>query len=345
MSTVQDAVQNILTNSKGEPLLSVDNTPQWAEIVNKELDEDLLKASYELADRAYDIQWGKDGIQEVKDKLNTLMNSVGEIVYSIAKMAYEHCKSVPHGYGLMVAKQYFLEVCKADEEHILHRDIELNGREIGMTKLIPTWPQYKSVIAKGMEMGIDPMARNPKTITTKSPEGSLLYPTVADYRKAVNEAEAKSRGANERDTSKPADRKEASTALSVVSSGWSPRLKAAMAVMCEQLSRLDHANQDKFADAITEIAGKAKTLADTIKRDAEGDTRTANQKAAQPLSPEDLAAKLKAERQEEGPTVDDATKTALQSAVGPATETAGTPTSTGTPEKARNGRKDRAKMA
>lgn len=315
MKTIFNAVRESLIEKTGPGSSppSVDDTPQLKEIATEALNADLLKASYELADRAYDIQWGKDGIEDTQAKLTGLQGKVGEVVYAIAKLAYDYCANVPGGHGLSVARQYFLKLCEAAERHIISRDIEMNSRELPITKLVPLWPQYKTSIAKGMEKGIDPMARDPATITEKSPKGSLLYPTAAAYRAKVQAIEAQERGANERETDKPADRKEKEAALSVVVSGLVQPLKAAMGVMYEQLNRLTHEDQMQFVQAILEISGKAKTLADQRMREAAGDTRTAAQKAAQPMTADQLASKLKEDRSEQDP--DAGTTAALQSAV------------------------------
>lgn len=322
MNMVANAVQTTLKATVGEtekkPLPSVDTTPQLKEIATEKLNDDLLRKSYELADHAYDIQFGKDGIEELNQRLTGLQGKVGEVVFAIAKLAYSYCESIPNGHGLTIARQYFMKLCEYDEAHLVSRYVEDsaakgNAQELPISKLIPTWSNYKSSIAKGMERGLDPMARDPKTATEKNPKGSLMWPTAANYRAKVAEMDALERGANERDTDKPADRKEKEAALTVITSGWVGPLKGAMEIMNKELNRLSHDDQLQFVESVLAIAGQAKTLADTRHREAAGDTRTPAQKATQPMTAEQLTTKLQSDRSDiEG---DVGTQAALQAAV------------------------------
>lgn len=210
-------------------------------VADENLDKKDLKTAYKSIFDAYTIQWGKDGIEDTQEKLKGLQGKVGEKVYAVAKVAMEHCQG-----KLVVTRVYFLALCKKAEEALANKHIEEKNEEKPIGQLIPMWSQYKSSIAKGMELGIDPSARNPES-------NSLLYATASQYRNAVQEHEKKtgSQAGNERNSNN-----QTSSAFQLVSRGWAPRVSAAMDVLCQSLNGLTHEEQDKFADKILTLGAE-----------------------------------------------------------------------------------------
>jgi hypothetical protein len=263
------------TSLHGKPLIEV----------LKDLDKGDLKRAYKAMDAAYDIQFGKDGIEDTQAKLVGLQGKVGEQVYEIAKIAMEHCEN-----RLVIATSYFKALCSQAETYKQNWYISKYKEEKPMSQLIPLWSQYKSKIAKGMEKGIDPSERLDDTDAPK-------YATAAQYSAAVvaMERDARATGSqagNERNTEG-----QTATQLQLVTKAWSPRLAAAMEVMCKALNGLTHEEQDKFATKILDLGAEITTYANTAKREAVGDTRTENQRAAGPETTEELDPGTKAAMQ------------------------------------------------
>lgn len=254
--------------------------------VLKDLDKKDLKAAYEAMNKAYDIQWGKDGIEEVQAKLTGLQGKVGEHVYDIAKIAMEHCKG-----KLIVARSYFLALCSQAETMKTNWYANKYKEEKPIGQLIPLWSAYKSSIAKGMEKGIDPNALIDGT------NDAPLYATAAQYRAAVQKVEAEGRATGSQAGNARNSEGQTATQLQLVTKGWSPKLAASMEVMCKALNGLTHEEQDKFAPAILQLGAEITTYANTAKREAVGDTRTDAQRAAGPETTDDLDPGTKAAMQ------------------------------------------------
>lgn len=244
--------------------------------VLKDLDKKDLKAAYKAMDAAYDIQFGKDGIEDTQTKLQGLQGKVGEQVYAIAKVAMEHCRN-----KLVVARSYFLALCSQAETYKQNWYIAKYKEEKAIGTLIPLWSQYKSRIAKGMEKGIDPSEKIDDTDAEK-------YATAAQYSAAVQAMEKAARETGSQAGNERNSDGATATTLQLVTKGWSPRLAASMEVMCKALNGLTHEEQDKFADKILELGAEITTFANTARREANGDHRTENQRAAGPETTEEL---------------------------------------------------------
>lgn len=289
---VQNTTKEGITGPMPDPKLTTLSDGRTIGQVVSTLDKKDLKVAYEAADKCYDIQWGKDGIEELKGKLKTLENSVGEQVYKIARVAYSHCEG-----KLIIVRSYFLALCKQAEEHLTAKHTEAtrkagSAEEIAISKLIPQWPMYKSTIAKGLELGIDPDTR-------RDGADSPQYPTAAKYKAAVEET-AKAAGTSENATGSQAGKvsdKAASTQLQVITSNMSPMMQAALSVLMEGIRRLTHEEQDKFAEPVRSLAAEIVTFANTAKREANGDHRTEAQRSAGPESTEELDPGTKAAMQ------------------------------------------------
>jgi hypothetical protein len=237
---VTNAVQTTLKGTNdGDPTKL--NGKTLGEVL-KDLDKSDLKQAYTLMDEAYDIQYGKDGIEDTTNKLTTLQGKVGEKVYAIAKIAMEHCAG-----KLAIARSYFLALCDQAERHKENWYVKKHGEEQAIGKLIPMWAQYKSSIGKGMELEMNPLSIMEGT--TDSPQ----WATASQYRSEVNKrvASTGSQAGNERNTSG-----QVATQLQLVAKGWSPKLQASMEVLCTVLNQLTHEEQDTFAPGILNIANE-----------------------------------------------------------------------------------------
>lgn len=244
--------------------------------VLKDLDKKDLKAAYDHINQAYDIQWGKDGIQDTQDKLTGLQGKVGEQVYAIAKVAMDHCKG-----KLVIARSYFLALCSQAETMKQNWYTKKHGEEATIGKLIPLWSQYKSSIGKGMEKGIDPEALIEGTDSPK-------YATAAQYRAEVQKMEKEANATGSQAGNTRNSEGQTATQLQLVTKGWSPQLGASMEVLCKALNGLSHEEQDKFASSVLNLAAEVTTYHHTVKREAMGDERTENQIAAGPETSDDL---------------------------------------------------------
>lgn len=236
--------------------------------VIKDLDRSDLKAAYKAIDTAYDIQFGKDGIEDTQNKLVGLQGRVGEQVYAVAKVAMAHCKN-----NLVIARSYFLALCSQAETHCQNKYIEKHHEELPMGQLIPLWSQYKSYVAKGLEKGLDPNS-------TMEDSDAPKFATAAQYRAAVQQIEKEERATGSQAGNERNSEGQVATQLQLVAKGWSPKLQASMEVLCKGLNRLTHEEQDTFASDILEIAAKVTTFANQANRSAVGDARTDAQKEA-----------------------------------------------------------------
>lgn len=239
------AVQN--TNGTSEDQTKL-NGQTLGEVV-KNLDKADLARAYDAMNAAYDIQYGKDGIEEVQAKLAGLQGKVGEHVYEIARIAMKHCEN-----RLVIARSYFLALCSQAETMKTNWYAGKYKEEKPIGQLIPLWSQYKSSIAKGMEKGLDPNA------LIEGTKDAPRFATAAQYRAEVQRIEKETRGANERDDGNGKTDGQVATGLSIVVSGWSPKLRASMEVMCKAFNALNHEEQDKFAPQILDIAAAAVTF-------------------------------------------------------------------------------------
>jgi len=278
-AAVTKAVQNTVTEST-----TLDGKTM-GQVVN-DLDKSDLKASYKAIGAAYDIYWGKDGIDDTQQKLNSLQGKVGEHVYDVLKLAMEHCKG-----KLPIVKAYFAALCKKAEEYQMSKYVKENKEEKPISQLIPLWPQYKASLLKGIDMGMSPEDVIDDTDAPK-------WPTAAKFRTEVQRREKEAKGGtgsqagNERNNSN-----QTATQLQLVTKGWSPQLSASMSVLCQALNRLTHEEQDKFAPTVLNLAAEVETFANTAHREAMGDTRTENQRAVGPESSEELDPGTKAAMQ------------------------------------------------
>lgn len=277
------AVSNAVQNTPPTPDTSLDGKT-LGQVLN-DLDKKDLREAYKAIDTAYEIQWGKDGIEDVQEKLKGLQGKVGEQVYTVCKTAMEHCKG-----KVIIARAYFLALCSQAETHCQNKYIKKYGEEKPIGQLIPLWSTYKSSIAKGMEKGIDPAE-------TMEDSDAPKFATAAQYRAAVQALEAAERTTGSQAGNTRNSEGQTATTLQLVTKGWSPKLAASMEVMCKALNGLTHEEQDKFADAILNLGAEITTYANTAKREAVGDTRTEAQKAAGPETTDELDPGTKAAMQ------------------------------------------------
>ena len=252
-SATQTAVQTTIGAA-----MAAKSTEADVEITVEEsqLSKEALKVAYRAIDKAYDIQIGKDGIEETEQKLEGLRGKVGEHVYDVLKRALGEV-----GEHLKLARAYFLALCLAAEKQLVNKHIKNSGEQSSITKLIPLWSQYKSSLAKGLEVGINPHELIPDTESPK-------YATAAQYRKAVQDYEAIQRAKGSQAGNERQSNGQTATQLSVVTKGWSEKLQPAMSVMCQELNRLTHADQDQFVTAVMAIASQAHDLAEQRLKEA-----------------------------------------------------------------------------
>lgn len=270
------AVKEAVQNTKPTPADTSLDGKTLGEVL-KDLDKGDLKAAYAAMNQAYEIQWGKDGIEDTQAKLQGLQGKVGEQVYAVAKVALVHCKG-----KLVIARAYFLALCQQAEDMKVNWYTNKYKEEKPFGQLIPLWSQYKSSIAKGMEKGIHPNAIIDGT------DDAPMYATAAQYRSAVQAADAAERATGSQAGNERASDKQVATQLQVVTSDMSPKLQATLSTLIQALRRLTHEEQDKFAETLLETAAEVATFANTVHREATGDTRTAAQKAVGPETSEDL---------------------------------------------------------
>lgn len=238
---------------------------------------DAKQRACEAADRAYDIQIGKGGIEDTTAKLRTLESKVGEQVYSVAKDALKIASG-----KLILARNYFLALCAVAEQHLYNKHVEATKTEKTIGQLIPQWTNYKSYIGKGLEKGIDPMER-------AEAGDSLKYATAAQYRKAVTETGAGGTG-SQAGTARTKQNGTNGVVLSLVNSGWSPMLATAMGVLTGELKDLTHEEQDKMAPLVSELATKVHAFHEEIMRKITTDVE--NEEEMEPGERAALAAAL-----------------------------------------------------
>ncbi len=273
------------------------------QIVNNPSKTD-LKEAYVYADKVYDIQFGSGGIEELEGKLKDKKESVGETMYKILVLAYKHCEG-----KLLIVRPYFRVLVDAAEEHIVSKHIEASRKagaadERPIGQLIPSWSVYKSTISKGLELGIDPDTRREGT-------DSLLYPTAAKYRKAVDEKvkATASGGTGAQTGSDRKSDKEVATVTALQTKGWSPSLAAAMTVMCQGLNMLTVADQDRFAPALLEISSEVAELVGQRKAEAEAAAKARKEtESVAPVAAEGTPA-------DTGEDLDAGTRAAMQKAL------------------------------
>jgi hypothetical protein len=246
-AAIDTAVQNAKTAaeiaklSEGTSL----NGQTLGQVVDpKNLDKGDLAKAYDAMNAAYDIQWGKDGIEETSQKLQGLQGKVGEHVYAVAKIAMAHCEG-----KLLIARAYFLALCSQAEDMKTKWYTGKYHEEKPIGQLIPLWSQYKSSIAKGLEKGLSPFDLIEGT--TDAPR----FATAAQFRAEVQKIEKEAKGANERPEGTQSDGQVA-TGLSVITSGWSSMMRASMEVLCKALNGLSHEDQDAFSAQIRDLAEK-----------------------------------------------------------------------------------------
>lgn len=266
MTTATDkAVGAMLPNGRaaGSPDIKVEEN---------QLPQDIKVRACKAVDEAYEITWKVGGIEDLKGKLEGLNGKVGEKVYSVAKDAL-----LLAGNKMNVARAMFLALCAVAERHIMNKHTEAKKETVSMGKLIPQWSNYKSVIAKGLEKGLDP--------TSRSDVGdSLKYATAAQYREAVTKASETGTGSqagNQRANNQNG------TVLQLISRGWSPSLSAAMGVLTDGLNSLEHTEQDKVAPWVAELASKVHEFHETIMRRVTTDDATAE---VDSMTPDERAA-------------------------------------------------------
>jgi len=231
-----------------------------------DLNADLKKHACEAIEKAYDIHWGKGGINDTTEKLKGLQGKVGEQVYAIAKDAIKYA-----GNSMAIAKSMFLALCAYAEKHLKAKYVEEKGEEATVGKLVPQWSQYKTDIAKGLEKGIDPEAR--------TPEKAKAYPTAASYREAARKANG---GATGSQAGQQRENSSGSLVLQLQGKQWgmNPVLAAAIHVMASNLARLDHQEQASFAAPILNIAKDAEKLFAEASGLEESAARTPEQEVA-----------------------------------------------------------------
>lgn len=260
-AAVQTAVQNtpVDTSLNGKTL---------GQVVN-ELARSDLKASYKAIDAAYDIVIRKGGLDDTQKALEGLKADIGERVYDVLKLSMEHCEG-----KLPIVRAYFHALCKKAEEYFLSRYVKENKEETTIAKAIPLWPAYKSSLTKGLELGMSPQENIPDTDAPR-------WPTAAKFRTEVQKREKDAKGGTSQAGNERNSSSQTTTTLSLVTKGWSPKLSASMAVLCEGLNRLSHEEQDTFAPEILAIGERvvafatakqqgAAPVSGTIVRDASG---------------------------------------------------------------------------
>lgn len=237
-----DAVQTLLqkTGAKSASELETKLTVNPAN-----LNREALKFSYDCINEAYDIQIRKGGIEEVQGKLKELQGMVGEQVYAVAKRAI-----IEVGKNLKFAAAYFKALCTQAEQQLINKHAKEAGEKATMSDLVPLWSQYKTSIAKGMELGIDPDEPIPDTDTPK-------YAMAAQYRTEVQKRERQTGANTERNTSK-----QTATQFQLVAKGWSEKLTPAMGLLVTEMNRLNHTDQDEFAVKVMALANEVHALAE-----------------------------------------------------------------------------------
>lgn len=230
--------------------------------VMKDLDKKDVAIAYKAIDAAYMLQ---AGIEDAEAKIVRNKGGIGDRVLDIAKAAQTHCSA--QGYNLTLARHYFLALCTQAETMLVNKFLEKNeGERKAITSLIPTWPTYKSLTAKGFELGIDPCKRM---------EGAdaPMYGTSAQYHAAIKEEQkakdqgGESTGGSQAGKQRQSDAGVAKT-LTTISSGWESTLQAAMQVLCQSLNRLTTEEQKQYAPKLLQLGAEVTAFADSPERKA-----------------------------------------------------------------------------
>lgn len=231
---VQSAVASMLPNGRS-------NGPATVKIEESKLPPEARKVSYKAIDEAYEIQVRKGGIEDTQNLLKGLQDKVGEKVYVIAKEAIEL------GNGRMeVCKAWFLALCASAEQHLRATFIAKHKEEPpAIGQLIPQWSNYKSIIGKGFDLKLNPLAID-------EVGKHETYPTASDFRAAVQKA-SQATGSQAGSTRAS---NASSPVLSLIDRGWAPSLAQSMQVLCEGLNSLSKEEQERTAPWVAELANR-----------------------------------------------------------------------------------------
>lgn len=266
---VSNAVQNTPEKANGQTLGEMISNPDKSDV----------KFSYEKAKKAYDLKWGEGGLDEAEARVGELKGKIGEQVYDIFRRAMSHCEGLPN--VVAAARSYGMALCDRAEDFIIKYDTKLNNneRKLPISTLIPLWPKYKSAIALGMEKGM-----NPLELMEGTPAGAEAYrwSTAAEYKTAVDKL-GSTGGGNQ--TGQGGDQggqnKGAGvTALKAVVSDLSEKMGPAVRTLLEGIRRLDHEEQDIFAQEVLNLGGKVIAYADSDERKAKLASKAEATKAA-----------------------------------------------------------------
>jgi hypothetical protein len=208
-----------------------------------QLPKDMRKHAVEMIDKAWDIQFGKGGIEETARKLEELRGSIADCVYAICKDAVKQA-----GNDLRMARNIFLGLCAVAEKHLTNK-AKADNDDRPMGQLIPSWPVYKSQIAKGLGAGIDP---NAKAEIGGAPE----YPTGNAYIAKVKTESGGATG-SQAGTDRQQQNQTSNTVQELVSRGFTTNLSTAMGILVSKLQKLNIGNQDRFAAKLINLAKEA----------------------------------------------------------------------------------------
>lgn len=261
MTTVNTAVKAMLPNGRSDG-------PATITLKEENLPVDSRKLACKEIDAAYELQYKAGGIADVEEKLKGLKGKVGEHVYVVCKEAVKIA-----GNDLRMARAMFLALCAVAEDHIKNKHVEKKSEELPIGQLIPQWSGYKSYIAKGLEKGVDPNARN-------DVGNALKYATAAQYREAATTAAGGATGSQAGNS-----RQATGTVMELVARGWAPGLAAAMQVFTNRLNTLSKDEQERFAPRVVALAAEI----DAFVKEANG-TAPESTESEPELAPEEKAA-------------------------------------------------------
>ena len=246
------AVSNAVQNTQAQETVTL------AEVM-KNLDKNDAKFAWKELERAYGIQ---ANIEDLEAKVEKARGAIGNAVLAIAKVARTHCNAL--GYSLTFARHYFLALCTEAETKLVNKYMEKSeGEKKTISTLIPVWPVHKSNIAKGMELGIDPLERFEDADSPKYAEATQYVNAMKEAVKASGANNTGSQAGNQRKSSE-----QTAAILGTITSGWDSSLKAATEVLNQQLNRLDREEQAPWAGKVLALAAEVTAYAESPERKA-----------------------------------------------------------------------------
>lgn len=176
-----------------------------------------------IGETLYKEYTGKDGVQQLEQRLENAGRKLRKNFHAIALLAVELATVKDMPLQLMLAQAYFLELCKRVEAKLLKDHPQANGVPFtSIRELISVWPQYKMECGRFFE-GIG-----------KMPESKDASDNPADYKPEEFVNEMVSRKANQSRAANPEDG----------TPGMSDSVKAAYTVFGDTVGKLSHDWQD-----------------------------------------------------------------------------------------------------